>query len=76
VSGGNPYAIYQTHEESVQEKFVLAIPGDDISTNNKNDEPKNRFPVGGDPVHGRKGHEKAEERELKDQFPVHNMGFW
>ena len=72
----DPYAIQQTDEKPVQEKFFFTIPGNQVGTDNKNSEPEKRLQVGWYPVYCGNSHGQSEQGKLKDQFPVHKMGLW
>jgi hypothetical protein len=50
----------------VKKIFTGTVPGNQVSTNNKNGEPEKRFQVGWDPINGGNGHNQPEEGKLKD----------
>jgi hypothetical protein len=72
----NPDAIQYTDQKSMQKKFPGTIPGYQVGTNDKNEEPEERFQTGGDPIHRGNGHSQSEEGKLNNQFPVHKICFW
>ena len=49
--------------------------GNDVSTHDKDHDPKYRLYVGWDEEHSGDAHQQPQQRELKDQFPVHGILF-
>lgn len=76
MKGRNPNAVTDADQETMQEKFPGTIPGDQVRTNNKNENPEERFEIGRDPIYCGNGHGQPEQGKLKDQFPVHKSCFW
>ncbi len=73
MSGGDPNGIEQADEQAVHEAGGGGVRSDHVSAEGENDEPANGFDVEGDEVNGGEGHDKAEDRELDDEFPVHEL---
>ena len=75
VRTGYPNAVHNADQKTMQEVLAAALPGDRVRTNNKNYQPTKGLDIGGNKVDGCNPHRQSEERQGKDELPVHGFLF-
>jgi hypothetical protein len=76
VEARDPDTIDQAYHKAMKKIFARASFCNNISAYKENDQPENGFDFLWDKANRGHRHYQSEDRELKDEFPVHMVIFW
>src|SRR5579863_2785698 len=71
VRGNDPEGVYDPEQQTMQKILAATALRNGVCAIQKNGQPERRLNLRGNDVHRGDSHRQPEERQLKDQFPVH-----